>query len=75
MGSEPEDEIEMGTEIENMGVEECSEEKHNDDEVVQIDGAGKDGGGEDGNDKEKNARKPMEARSEMWLHFINIKDE
>lgn len=73
MGSEPEDEVEMGTENENLELEE-SVEKHGDDEVVQIDAAEKGEGGEDGNGKEKNTRKQMEARSEIWLHFIKIKD-
>lgn len=75
MPSETEEEIEMGTE--DMELEDEGARRSEDiEEVLQLEGQeeekGEDG---DGNDKEKNTRKPMEPRSEIWQHFIMIKDE
>ncbi|KAF0893199.1 hypothetical protein E2562_023221 [Oryza meyeriana var. granulata] len=44
-------------------------------EVVQISGGGEEREVEGGDDNEKNARKSIAARSEIWKHFIEIKDD
>jgi hypothetical protein len=75
MSSEPDDEIGARTETENVEVDgavvrvyenvvnQCNEREQK----------GTKGDGEV--DKGKHARKPMAPRSEMWEHFIKIKDD
>lgn len=60
MPSEIEEEIEMGVEAEDMELEDAGGRHSEDNEVIQLEG--EDG---NGNGKEKNARKPMEPRSEI----------
>jgi hypothetical protein len=75
MSSEPDDEIGARTQTKNAEV---------DGAVVRVDGNVDNQGnereqkgteGDEEVDKEKHARKPMAPRSEMWEHFIKIKDD
>ncbi|XP_062224635.1 zinc finger BED domain-containing protein RICESLEEPER 2-like [Phragmites australis] len=67
MSSEPD----VGIGVGDGGIEDGAE-KNSENEMVQIT-EGEEKEGEGGN--EKNARKLMASRSEMWEHFIKIKDD
>ena len=75
MSSEPDDEIGARTQTENAEVDGAVVRV---DENVDNQGNEREQKGTEGDeevDKEKHARKPMAPRSEMWEHFIKIKDD
>lgn len=73
MSSEPEEETGAETEPGNT---EGAVARHNQDVIIQVDeGEKKATEDEEENDKEKNARKPMAPRSDIWDHFLKIKDD